>query len=109
MMTFQPTLVALLALATLVMTIAPARAGTNGFEALADGNTSFALDLYGRLKGKEGNLFLSPYSISTCLAMTFAGARGNTEREMTRALHFDIEAAAVHRAFAELQRELNGL
>jgi hypothetical protein len=36
-------------------------------QTLAAGNNTFALDLYGRLRACEGNLFLSPYSISTCL------------------------------------------
>jgi len=39
---------------------------------LADGNGAFAFDLYQQLKNRDGNLFYSPYSISTALAMTFA-------------------------------------
>jgi serpin B len=39
-------------------------------------NNQFALELYGKLAAKDGNLFLSPYSISTALAMTYAGAKG---------------------------------
>jgi serpin B len=42
-------------------------------QTLVQGNNVFALDLYAQLKTQEGNLFLSPYSISTALAMTFAG------------------------------------
>ena len=49
---------------------------------LVDGNTAFALDLYQVLKGEDGNLFYSPYSISAALAMTYAGARGDTEQQM---------------------------
>ena len=36
--------------------------------ALVEGNNAFALDLYAKLKKQEGNLFFSPYSISTALA-----------------------------------------
>ena len=57
------------------------------------GNNRFALDLYGRLRDQPGNLFLSPYGISTALAMTYAGARGATAAEMTRTLHFDLPPA----------------
>jgi len=76
--------------------------------ALADANNGFAVDLYGQLAKKQGNLFFSPYSISNALAMTYAGARGNTAKEMAAAMHFDLEAARLHPAFAGLIRELQG-
>jgi len=74
--------------------------------ALVEGNTAFALDLYHQLKSQPGNLFFSPYSISTALAMTYAGARGDTEKQMGRVLHFDMSQERVHSAFGELQRQL---
>ena len=37
---------------------------------VAVGNNFFAFDLYQRLRGRSDNLFFSPYSISTALAMT---------------------------------------
>jgi hypothetical protein len=46
--------------------------------AVASAINQFALDLYARLQDTEGNLFFSPFSISTALAMTCAGARGET-------------------------------
>jgi serine protease inhibitor len=70
------------------------------------GNTIFAVDLYRQLCTREGNLFLSPFSISTALAMTYAGARGNTEREMAEALHFMLPQAELHTVFADLQASL---
>ena len=60
-------------------------------QTLVKGNNAFALDLYAQLKTQEGNLFLSPYSISTALAMTFAGARENTEKQMAQVLHVTME------------------
>ncbi|MBM4030958.1 MAG: serpin family protein [Planctomycetes bacterium] len=75
--------------------------------ALAASNNAFALDLYARIRGKEGNLFFSPYSISSALAMTYAGARGETATQMAKALHFDLEAAKLHEAFGRLTTELN--
>ncbi len=65
-------------------------------------NTAFAIDLYHQLRDAEGNLFFSPYSISTALAMTYAGARGETETQMAQALHFDLGQEALHPAFAAL-------
>src|SRR4051812_13228889 len=44
--------------------------------AVVDGNNRFALDLHARLRADQpGNLFFSPGSLSTALAMTYAGAR----------------------------------
>src|SRR5262245_20316873 len=76
--------------------------------AVVEGNTAFAVDLYGRLAAEPGNLFFSPYSISNALAMTYGGARGKTAQEMAATLHFDLEPAKFHPAFAELIRELQG-
>lgn len=56
-------------------------------EAVVGGNTAFALDLYGLLREAEGNIFVSPSSISTAVAMTWTGARGNTAAEMATVLH----------------------
>ena len=47
---------------------------------LVDGNSAFAFNLYQTLREEEGNLFYSPYSISLALAMTYAGARGETSQ-----------------------------
>ena len=65
-------------------------AASEDLAALAEGGNEFALDLYAGLAG-DGNLFFSPYSISTALAMTAAGARGNTENEMATVLRFPTE------------------
>jgi serpin B len=67
-----------------------------------DGNTAFALDLYHKLKDRPGNLFFSPYSISASLAMTYAGARGQTETEMAKVLHFNLAQTNLHATFGEL-------
>ena len=74
-------------------------------EELAQGNSAFAFDLYSQLAPDEGNLFFSPYSISLALAMTYAGARGETERQMAEVLHF-LPQDAHHVAFNSLDSEL---
>lgn len=80
-----------------------------GARAVVEGNTAFALDLYQQLRQAEGNLFFSPYSISTALAMTYAGARGVTEAQMADALHFSLPQEALHPAFARLEAQLRGI
>lgn len=62
----------------------------------------FALDLYARLKAGEGNIFYSPHSIATALAMTWAGARGETAEQMARVLHFERPPAEIHADFKRL-------
>ena len=60
----------------------------------ADGLNAFAGDLYRQLaRNYEGNLVFSPLSISTALAMTLAGARGQTAQEMTKVLRTPPDAA----------------
>ncbi|HKI33811.1 MAG TPA: serpin family protein [Gemmataceae bacterium] len=76
--------------------------------AVVKGNNEFAFDLYGQLREKEGNRFFSPYSISTALAMTHVGARGDTATEMAKALHFTLPPDKLNPAFAELIKQVNG-
>jgi serpin B len=83
--------------------------GETGGSMVVEGNTAFALDLYQQLRTQPGNLFFSPYSISTALAMTYAGARGNTEAQMAQALHFELGQEELHPAFAVLQGRLNAI
>jgi serpin B len=71
------------------------------------GNTQLALDLYRHLAEQGGgNLFFSPHSISTALAMTWAGARGTTEQEMAATLHFVLPQARLHPVFNDLDLKL---
>ena len=74
--------------------------------ALARGNTTFAFDLYEALREDGGNLFYSPYSISLALAMTYAGARGDTESQMADTLHFDLPQDSLHPTFNALDLEI---
>jgi serpin B len=81
-------------------------AGQDELRELAEGNSRFALDLYQILKEENGNLFYSPYSISLALAMTFAGARGDTQSEMADALNFTLPEENLHEAMNALDQAL---
>jgi serine protease inhibitor len=74
--------------------------------ALVDGNNTFALDIYQTLGTQEGNLILSPFSMSLALAMTYAGARGGTESQMEHTLHFNLPQDRLHPAFNGLDQDL---
>jgi len=74
---------------------------------LVKGNSAFAFTLYQQLKkDNTGNLFYSPYSISTALGMTYAGAVGDTEKQMGSALHFTLPQGQLHPAFNQLALDL---
>jgi serpin B len=75
--------------------------------AVVEGNNAFAMELYGQLQDRSGNLFFSPESISTALAMTYAGARGDTASEMAKTLHFTLPADRFHPAMGALLSNLN--
>ena len=70
---------------------------------IVEGGNQFALDLYQHLRSEKGNLFFSPSSISTALAMTYAGAAGETEAEMAETLHFQMPKDQLHDGMRTLQ------
>ena len=65
-------------------------------DTLVNGNSDFAFRFYQAIKGTDGNLFYSPYSISAALAMTYAGAKGDTEMQMADTLSFLLPQAQLH-------------
>ncbi|EAY31427.1 scca2/scca1 fusion protein isoform 1 [Microscilla marina ATCC 23134] len=72
------------------------------------GSNQFALELYKKLSSNpQKNVFVSPYSISSALAMTYAGAKGSTAQEIANALH--LPKNSVHQDFKNLNTHLNQL
>lgn len=70
-------------------------------DAFATDQAAAAIDLYQSVRAAEAgkNVFLSPHSLSTALAMTYAGARGATKDEMKKALHYGLDDDRLHKAF----------
>jgi serpin B len=84
------------------------QATTEGLGAVVNANNQFALELYSKLNEKDdGNIFFSPYSISTALAMTYEGAKGQTADEMQKVFHFPEDANVRRPAFAKIYNLLN--
>lgn len=69
---------------------------------LIKGNNEFALELYQQIKSDKENVFFSPYSISAALAMTYAGARGESEKQMSKVLHFELNQQRFHPKYRDL-------
>ena len=74
--------------------------------AVAEGGAQFALSLFRIIRSPDANLAFSPYSLTTALAMTLAGARGETEEEMVAALGVSLPAEEIHPAINGLAQEL---
>ncbi|XP_058030548.1 leukocyte elastase inhibitor-like [Ahaetulla prasina] len=75
---------------------------------LANANSQFALDLFQKLKEAHptGNVFFSPLSLSSALAMVVLGARGNTASQLLKTLHFD-GVEDLHSVFHTLNAKIN--
>jgi len=101
-MSLAPLKAALPPILCLALLLAPGsmeRADAEKTASLAPANNAFALDLYGALKDDAGNLFFSPYSVSSALLMAREGARGETAAQMDTVLHTtDVPRGAAYRA-----------
>src|SRR3989344_6890069 len=74
---------------------------------VANANNKFAFDLYSELnKSESGNIFYTPYSISSALAMTYEGAKGQTADEMKSVFHFP-ETNTLRTNFAAIYNNIN--
>jgi len=77
---------------------------------LTASQADFAVDIYQAVRKQpesvDKDIFLSPHSASIALAMTYAGARGETAAEMKKALHFDLPDDRLHKAFDYLDLAL---
>ncbi len=99
---------------SLLLMVFAAGQGTNSFAAektdqdsVVESNHRFAFDLYSQVGKSDGNLFFSPFSISTALAMTYAGAKGNTEAQMAHTLHFSLSQERLHPGYSVLMHGLH--
>ncbi len=82
------------------------RVSDEELKSLAADNNAFALDLYHALPEAD-NLIFSPFSISLALAMTYAGARGETATQMATTLHYTLPGEDLHAAFSRLDLNLS--
>lgn len=75
---------------------------------LAAGNTQFAFDLFSAVCAEQDgdNVFLSPYSISMALGMTWNGASGETAHEMATVLGFNMPVTLLNHAFQRINEQL---
>jgi serpin B len=86
----------------------PVSTDETAIEKLAHGNAEFGLSLLSSLAEKDPNenQFCSPFSVSVALAMTYAGARGETRDGIANALQFPLADESLHAAFGETNKRL---
>jgi serpin B len=89
--------------------IMTSQAEDRNLQFLVQGNSEFALDMYHKVRCDEGNIFFSPYSISAAFAMTYAGARCETQTQIARALHFSLDPCQLHLGFSTLHAQFQKL
>ncbi|MCX6716702.1 MAG: serpin family protein [Candidatus Taylorbacteria bacterium] len=83
-------------------------ATTDGINKTIAGNSLFAFNLYGKISEKEkGNIFISPWSISSAVSILYEGAKGKTAEEIKNTFHFDSDAVAMRSSFASLMNKIN--
>jgi len=90
----------------LAVAAAPSWVHAQAVAKAGENHAAAALALFHQLRGKEGNVFFSPYSISTAFGMVGAGSKDNTAAEIAKAFHFDSMDSAFHQRFGELTRTL---
>jgi len=74
---------------------------------VVEGNNKFAFELYKKFSTNDDNIFFSPYSISTALAMTYEGARGKTAEEIENVFHFPKDSETRRNGFLKIIEEIN--
>ena len=93
----------------IIMAAPPKAPATEPPTAAVQGTNQFAFNLFAQLKDQPGNLFFSPYSITTALGMTAQGARGPTADQMYQVLGgTTARGAALHESYGQLQKRLGG-
>ncbi len=66
----------------------------------------FSAKMYSELAKEDGNLFFSPYSIISALGMADAGARGETDLEIRKALQTELAGEDFHAGINGLDQSL---
>jgi serpin B len=96
-------------IAMLFLSVAPEVKAGGDVTVTADANNRFAFAVYADLNKSEGknNIFISPYSISSALAMTYEGANGETAAQMMKVFHFPKDINSLRQGYFGMQEILN--
>jgi serpin B len=93
----------------LVSTLAVKPLFSAGADSAASAVNQLGLDLLQKLAKRNGNVCLSPFSIQSALAMTYAGSDGVTRAEMAKVLHYPKRDSELSESFAALRHSLDAM
>lgn len=93
----------------IAITLAALLAGTAVYGQQAQKNTDFAFRLYSHMKNMQGNIIISPNSISEAMAMVYPGAKSTTKDQIATTMGFDTNLKAHLKNFRNLNKELTSL
>ncbi|KAF2893334.1 hypothetical protein ILUMI_12838 [Ignelater luminosus] len=83
-------------------------ADTNELLQFSVGNHQFTADVYKELlKSTTGNVLICPLSAEIILALTYAGARGETAKQMASGLRLPDSSEQIQKIFTKLAQDLN--
>ncbi len=99
-------LVGLFLLAFGILFLSPGIAAQE-IDTVVKANNQFAFDLYSKYRLKDGNVFYSPYSISSALAMTYEGSKGKTADEIQSVFHFPQDESMRRSSFLKIYQQIN--
>ena len=83
------------------------QATEEGVNSIINSNNEFAIDFYKEVKSNEGNVFFSPYSLSSTFSMAYEGAEGKTADEIQTVFHFTKNDTIRRSSFARIYNILN--
>jgi serpin B len=75
-------------------------------EQLRGSHTQFAFSLFPVVDSEDTNLVFSPYCISSCLSMVYLGSRGETQLQMQKALHLEVDRKNIAKTTFALNQSL---
>lgn len=80
---------------------------TEDRENMVQANNKFAIQLYQELSNNSENLFISPWSISSALKITYEGAREKTAEEMRKTLNLPQNRTKIRENYYLNHKEIN--
>lgn len=74
---------------------------------IATANNAFAFDMYSMIKSDVENIFFSPYSIFTAMAICYDGAEGSTKEQISNVFYYPLSKPVLEGSTKEMIDTIN--